>query len=871
MKKQFLLLISFIFILTIPLNADLEYTIPEDPNKPLLTVLENGLQVAIKHVPASKMISCQLWVRAGSLTEGDYIGSGISHYLEHLLFKGTEKRRVGEIAQEIERKGGYINAYTSFDRTVYTIDLPSDYLDTGLDILADVSVNATLDLVEFEKEKKVILQELSFSNDNPEKKVSRLLWSNAFRTHPYHHPVIGYKSVFEKVTREEVEEYYKRLYVPNNMLLVVAGNVNPEQTIEKVEDYFSSLERGSVAPFSLPVEPPQIGPRQLVVEKELNKAFFYLAFHGPSLTSPDVGPLDVLAAILGQGKGSRLYKSIREEKQLAYSVEAWSYTPKEPGLFALSATLAPENIEPLKEALWEEIKKVQTEGVTSVELQKAKATILRDMLSSLETAKGQASSLGSNLFTAEDADYTRTYLNQVMAATPEEVQAMASKYLSKEKEILTVLKPKTKSAKKETAVVVAAESVEVVKTILPNGMTLLTRSIPGLPFVSIKAVFKGGVLIESSDKNGVTYLMSQLFSKGTQNRSRQEYMNQLELYGGEVTSYAGYNSFGSQMTLLSPFWKEGIQLMQEMIQSPNFNQQDLEREKKVMQAGIRAREDDPFDAAGKLLRESLFVQHPYRLQAQGKIESVSQLTLNDVQQLYSTYVDPENMVFVVVGGIEDQQVKDYVSTLFASFKSKQKIKFPNPKQQVQKEIRRQIKEKESAQAVLALGFHTVDLYNPDQYALEIIASIYSGQGSRLFKSVREERGLAYTVGAYQVMGLDPGFFTFYAGTRPDKGDEVVDIILQELALLKESGITQEELERAQNGLIGSRQKRMESSSTFAFKIALDELYGLGMESYNNYEKNIRGVTLNDITRVARKYFNEKEYSLIIVKPNQDSL
>lgn len=868
LKNSFLSVVFSLLAVNATANPDshFDFDIPEDPEKPLVTVLDNGLQVAIKRVPTSKMVSCQLWVHAGSLTEGDNIGSGISHYLEHLLFKGTQKRGVGEVAQQVERMGGYINAYTSFDRTVYTIDLPSTYLKEALDILADVSVNATLDPIEFEKEKKVILQELSFSNDNPEKKVGRLLWRNAFRTHPYHHPVIGYKSVFEKITREEVLAYYRRLYVSNNMLLVVAGDVVPQQALKIAQTYFDLIPRGSVAPFVLPEEPPQMGPRLLEVEKELNKAYFYLAFHGPRVTSPDVAPLDILAAILGQGKSSRLYKSIREEKELVYSIEAWSYTPKEPGLFSISATLAPENIDSLKSALWEELRLVQEKGVSPKEVRKAKASLIKEVLSSDETSKGQASTLGSNLFTAEDPYYTQGYLKQVMAVTPEAVQKVAQSYFAPEKEIVTILKPE--EAVQEERVSDSVEPNPVIKKVLPNGMTLLIRSIPGLPFVSVKAVFKGGVLVETEKTNGVTYLMSQLFLKGTQTQSREDFMEELALYGGELTSYAGYNSFGCQMSLLSPFWKEGVALMRSALQTPNFNVQDLEKEKEIMLAGIRAREDEPFDAVGKLLRESLFEEHPYRLQTQGGIDSVAKLTLKDVEKNYQRYVDSKNLVFVVVGDVRPEEVEDYVASQFESFMRGKKIKFSNKKQRLQTDVRKVVREKQTNQAVLALGFHGVDIFNDDQYVLEIIASIYSGQGSRLFKAVREERGLAYTVGAYQMLGLDPGFFTFYAGTRPDKDEEVVQIILSEMALLKENGISEEELIRAQNGLIGERQKSLESSSRFGFKIALDELYGLGADAYKKYEEKIRSVTRDDVIRVAKKYFKENEYSLIIVKPNQ---
>jgi len=320
------------------------------------------------------------------------------------------------------------------------------------------------------------------------------------------------------------------------------------------------------------------------------------------------------------------------------------------------------------------------------------------------------------------------------------------------------------------------------------------------------------------------------------------------------------------MSVLSQNWEEGLSLLAEVIQGPRFEVAELEKEKKITLVGIRAREDEPFDAASKLLRETLFLKHPYRMQSLGNEQSVSQFTRKDLEAYYEKYVSPKNLVLAVVGDVDPLKLETRVETLFNDFHSSKGPRFKKWKQVAQKKIRKRVKWKDSHQAILAMGFHTVDLYDPDQYPLEIIASIYSGQGSRLFKSVREEKGLAYTVGAYNVLGLDPGFFTFYVGTRPDKTQEVIEILLNEIRLLKEKGITEVELERAKNGLVGRHLRGLESSSQFAFKVALDELYGLGADNYKQYESRIRAVTPEDVKRIAQKYFNENAYALVEVKP-----
>lgn len=869
MKKQWLPFLKaslLVAALLIPrFSAAETAAVPEDPNKPLGTYLKNGLQVAVKRVPTSQLVSCQLWVHAGSLTEGKYLGCGISHYLEHMLFKGTAKRGVGMIAQEAEGLGGSINAYTSYDRTVFTVEVPAVHLDKALDILADASTNSVFDPAEFEKEKRVILQEFSFSEDDPDKNAVRLLWMNAFRESPARHPVIGYRSLFEKITRDDLLDYYHRNYVPNNMLLVVAGNIDPAATLKKIEALFGPLPRQPLPPVYIPDEPAQQGPRVLEKEQDVEKVYFYWSVLGPKASSPDVPALDVLAEILGGGKSSRLYQALREGKNLVYSIEAWSYTAKEFGLFAVNATLAPQNVEKLKEAIQAEIAKIQNEGVTGEEIKRAQASIAKTILTGRETASDQASNLGSNLFATDTPDFDQYYLAQVNQVTHEDVQRIANKYFTPEKESVTILRPKSIPVA-EKAVAAAVPKNDIKKEKLPDGATLLVRSNATLPLVSLKVIFKGGVLSENENVSGVCHLMTQLFLKGTQSQSRGEFMQKLESLGGEIAPYTGYNSFGIQMTVLAKNWKEGLALLAEVIQKPRFDPADLENEKKVILAGIRSREDDPFDAAGKLLRETLFVQHPYRLQTSGTAESVARLQVKEVEKYYKEFVRPQNMVVAVFGDVPEKEVKPEVAKLFESFKSPRAPVFEKKKELPQNEIRKNVKMKDSQQAVVTLGYHTVNMFDPDQYPLLVIANLYSGQGSRLFKSVREEQGLAYTMGAFNTPGLDPGFFTFYAASRPEKADQVLKIILDEIELLKEKGIAPEELERAKNSLIGDREREIEKNSDFAFKVALDELYGLGWDDYKQYEKRVRAVTADDVMRAALKYFNGAAYALVEVKP-----
>ncbi len=305
-------------------------------------ILPNGLTVIVQEDRSAPVASVQAWCETGSIYEDERLGAGMSHILEHMLFKGTKTRGGNAIARAVQDVGGYINAYTSFDRTVYWIDVPKAGVNAAIEILSDAMMNSTLPAEEYAKEQEVIRREFAMGFDDPDRMAGQLLFSTAYQRHSYRLPVIGLLDVFNQLTQEQVMQYYKSRYVPNNMTFVVVGDVDAEAVREQLVRHFQDQPARSLKPVYIPPEPPQLGLREVHQEFNTELTRLSLAWHIPEVTHPDVPALDLLSTVLGDGRSSRLYRRVREEAGLAFGVSAYSYTPGEPGLFGIDAMTEPE-------------------------------------------------------------------------------------------------------------------------------------------------------------------------------------------------------------------------------------------------------------------------------------------------------------------------------------------------------------------------------------------------------------------------------------------------------------------------------------------------------------------------------------------------
>src|SRR5258706_8147789 len=472
-------------------------------------VLDNGLTLLVREDHSAPVVSAQAWVRAGSITEGPWMGAGLSHVLEHMLFKGTTTRGVSQIAQEIERKGGYINAYTSFEQTVFYINIPSENWQTAVDILADCMQHASIPEPELLKEKRVILREMAMNNDDPGRRANRTLWATAFTTHPYRFPVLGYPDIYNRLKRDDVVAYYKEHYVPNNIVFVVVGDVDAAKVEQELRDQTKDANMGAVAPAFVPPEPPQLSLRERHEEMPTQLSQIHLAWHIPAVSHPDVYPLDVLSIVLGQGNSSRLYRELRQNRGLGHGISAGSYTPGYPGIFVIEASADPDKREPAIAAIREQVRHLAEQPVTEEELRKAIKISTSSYLDRLKTMQGQASDIAQNEFLVGDPNFSDVYLENLRKVTRDDLQRVIQAYFTDNNLTITSLNPPGTLAKPPAAAAVKAE-ITIKKFEFPNGLRLLVREDPKLPLVDFHAILKGGVIAETGANNSLTKLTARM-------------------------------------------------------------------------------------------------------------------------------------------------------------------------------------------------------------------------------------------------------------------------------------------------------------------------------------------------------------------------
>jgi len=829
---------------------------------------ENGLTLIVEEDRSAPVASVQAWCGTGSIHEADWMGAGMSHILEHMLFKGTEKRPPGAIANQVQNLGGYINAYTSFDRTVYWIDIPSNGAPEAVEILADVMQNATLPEDEYVKEQEVIRREFAMGFDDPGRQSSELMLRTVFSESPFRHPVIGYLDVYNKLTRDDVLRYYKTRYVPNNLTFVVVGDVDAKKIRNDLGEMFKTSPRKALEPVYVASEPPQLGRREIHEEFPTELSRLSLAWRIPGVTHPDTPALEILGEILGSGASSRLNRELRERKEIVHQAGGGMFSLQTEGIFVMQAVSDPSKREEAERESLAVLEDLKKNGVTEAELDRARRSLLAGQLQGLTTMRGKASDLGSNWMLARNLNFTKHYLDQIAKVTAEDVQRVAKKYLGSESINISSLNPVGSMASKSSEST-ASQSGEIQKFTLKNGLRLLVREDSRLPLVSMNAVFRGGLLAENRSTNGITRLYSRALLKGTKNRTAEQIADQIEGVGGSIGSDSANNSFSVGLDVMAPDLALGVEILSDVLLHPTFPEREVELERRSQIAGIKADEEQVTSVARNLLRENLFGSHPYGLRNLGSSDSVAGIKPEQLREFHNTYACARNAVISVFGDVKAEEVKALFEKYFSEM-PEGKLAFENvDRPAVPAGIPPASAYLDKKQAVLMIGYQGASVDDPNRIALEVISEASSDLGSRFFNRIREQMGLAYFVGAAQFNGLAPGAFLFYLGTDPKKLDAVTLEMRSEIADLAKSGLTAEELERARAKMIGAEVIRNQSNSALAGVVAADELMGLGYEAHKSRKEQIEKITLDDTRRVAAKYFHTDSSVEAAVMPPPD--
>ena len=845
--------------------------------KPQKIILENGITLLLIENHASPVVAFNACFRVGSLVE-THEEAGICHLIEHMIFKGTPTRKAGEIAASIESAGGDINAYTSFDETVYYCTVSSRYFDEGLDILSDAVMNPLFETSELEREKPVVIEEINRSHDTPGKVLSEELFKTVFQTHPYGRPIIGSKETVMSFTHEKILEFYRRWYVPQNLVFVVSGDFNTEYAHKKITQIFLSLPNTKPPVVKIPTETHQTSPRSVFLTKNFEGYYVQLAFPIPSLDHPDLPALDILSHILGEGLSSRLEQRIKEKQSLVDSIYTYAYTPKNPGVFVIGFTTQENKVIKAAQTILNEIFSLDQEPITHAELALARTNIKSDAWYERETVEGLARKYGYFETTLGDYSFDKKYYQKIEEVEPEDLQQVTQRYFRKEALNVASLFPEAHkvdvSKLKPNALFASLASVtktkkkfsdEIQVKKLKNGIRLVLKPNPNLPLLSVRLANFGGLRFETSKKNGGHHLLAQVLSKGTQTRSAQELALEIEGIAAGIDAFSGRNIDGLQGDFLSEKWREGFDLFTDILLHPALDKNEIEKERKNTLQAIHLEQDQLASIAYKKFFKELYPNHPYGMPVIGTKETVKSITRADLVKIHQDLLNPKEMVVSVVGDFDPNAIEDFLSDKLQTLKAQKTypLKLQDPQAPTEL-IRVEDRKSNKMQTHIVLGFLGTKINSKDRYSLDVLNNILAGQGGRLFIELRDKLSLAYSVTSFSQEGLERGFFTVYIATEPQKVNKAIEGILRELGKIKSELVSEAEFERSKKYIVGSYEIDLQRNSNVANQLAFNELYGLGAKEIKKLPEKILQVTREDVLKSAHKYLNLDAYILSIV-------
>ncbi|MDD3012746.1 MAG: pitrilysin family protein [Candidatus Gastranaerophilales bacterium] len=855
--------ICIILFLLIFLSVNLNCNAVQNSDNIKVFHLNNGQTVVIKEIHSNPIVTVDTWVKTGSVNEDDS-NNGVSHFLEHLLFKGTKKYKVGEVDRILESRGGHFNAATSKDFTHFYITLPSQYFDTAVDLHSDMLLNAQIPEAELNRERKVVQEEIRRADDSPERIQSDNIIKTLFKSHPYKYDTLGTSEIIGSIPRSEILKYYHRWYIPSNMITVIVGDVDTHKALSLVKQKFGDNLTAKAPQIKYSREPQVIKTVEIVKKGNYNVAYLDIAFKGVPVTDQkDNNALDIAANVLGNGRTSRLYQNVKDKLNIVTSVDAGNQSMKDDSIFIVDANLDPQNYTIAKESIIKEIEKLK-QGITQEELKRAKIQLQRQFLYSSESTENIANSIGYTMTIGGNIDYYTKYIDELNKITAYDVKLAVNKYLLTSKMAVAGLLPENSNV---GAIPKSEETYNnITKSVLSNGATLITDKNISNEIISMSLIFKGGDLIET--KPGITDLITGILLKGTKNRSALELSKELENSGIIIAPSSNPDYFEIQLKSTAQDFDKALEILADVVNNPLFNQEDIDKFKIDILQSIQKSRDNPLPLAMEKFNREVFPNHPYGFVGEVLEKNIPNITRDEIINFYKDYFIPENLVIAASGKIDQKLLSDKINAYFP-LKCGKIVDIAGLQNQFKPFAQNKsvMTAKQTSAAWVIMGWPVRGIAAEKDYAsLKIIdALLGSGLSSRLFVDLREKQGLAYQVGSAYPSRLDNNVFMLYIGTEPKNLKTVTDGFLSEINRIKSENISAKELSEEKQKINGQFLLSQETNQGKAHYLAWFESIGKGYKFNYNFPDLINSVTIDDVKQTANKYFNYP-YAMSIVAP-----
>ena len=843
--------------------------------------LSNGLTVLVRQDRSAPVAAIVTYVNAGYFDETDDV-VGIAHVLEHMYFKGTPARGVGEIARQTKAVGGYLNAATIYDHTLYYAVVPSSGFEAALDIQADAYRNSLIDGGELSRELEVIIQEAKRKADNPAAVAIETLYELLHDRHRIRRWRIGREDGLRRLGREHLIGFYRNFYRPSTTTLVVVGDVPVESAFREIERLYGDLPAGDPRHTPGANESADPGFRYRELTGDVTQTQIALGWRAPGTLHPDAPALDMLATVLGTGRASRLYRAARERK-LVSGISAFHYTPRDIGVFAIHAEAPPEQAARAIDAIWDQLRRVRAEGVGALEVERARRITQSRWVRRLEDMEGQANYL-AEWEALGDWQLGERYFERLLTVTAPDIQRVAREFLREEQTGVLVYRPEKGAAVAsdgsalrtrlgtanppalENATVViptpaparlatpALDRVEAGVHVyrLDSGVPVLVTRRPGSPLVYTGVFSLGGASSEREDIGGRTLLMARTALKGTQSRTAVQIAEAGEMLGGSVATAVGGDTVGWTISVPVQYAAAAIELLADVAQYPTFEVGALETERAIALADLASLTDDMYRYPMRLATRAAFPGHPYGVPSLGSEASLRAHTRDDLQRWHREQLLHAPSVVAIVGDGEPDALAALAARQFGDLRHAEPAPLASPVWPTR--LVENVEHREKAQSALVLSWPAPTRTDPARFAVDILAGVASGLGGRLFEELRDKQSLCYTVNAFASERRAAGTFNTYIATSPEKEAVARAALLIELQKFREDLVSGEELHRAQTYALGTHAIRQQSGGAVLGEIVDAWMLGT-LSELEEYEARVRSVTARGIRDVARRYFD----------------
>lgn len=859
------------------------YRLISQPDE-IVSVLKNGMVVIAKRVH-SPVTTVRGYVAAGGIHEGKWLGGGLSHLLEHLVAGGSNGRRTEEENRNLlQELGNNSNAYTYADRTAYFVNTTTDNAEKAVDLITGWMLTARITPDEYAREYQVVQRELEKDKGEADWVFYELTQNNRYLVSPAKVPVIGYKEVIQGLSRDDVYAYYKLAYVPNNMIFVISGDLDPQLQLDLVRKYVRDAAPGRAFSHDIQPEPPVQAPRTLVATfPRLGLARVQLAFPSLRMSDKDLYALDLLATVLGGGDSSILNEEVRDKLRLVTSISVSNPTPPYvDGSFQIEMQTDPEKITQATKAVLDILERIKKQGVDADRVDRAKAIMRTSTIYSRQTTEAIAESLADGYLSVGDPHFLDHYTQRILKVAPAEMKTMANAYLDPSRLITTIMLPEEtvgagglpkaqEIIAASTGKTAAAEKASPVqRTVLDNGTVLLVKRMTAAPIVSINLFARGGVSIEDEKTNGLSHLAMDMLQRGTKTRKAQQIAEELDALGAAFDGAAANNTVSWKITCTREDFAKTMNLFADLVNNPVFPADEFPAVKERTLAAIAGQDSDWYTQAMRFFRQTYFapLKSPYQFTVLGTDKTVGSFTVEAVRDWYQQKLLATPRVLAIYGDVDLAQAKSLASQYFSGGAATPVQQYKTgpataavstrPAIPSLRVSRVEINKTTNPQAAVVIGFESNSIVGESaSAAIDVADCMTSGYGyptGYIFEILRG-RGLVYDANAMNFPGTQaktPGTFIAYAGCDPANVNEVVDVIIESVARLQgsDADMKKEWFDRSKRLIITGDAVDNETAASQAMTAALDELYGLGYQYHDNYPDRIRSVTIEQIRALA---------------------